>query len=244
MLCASTNNYFSILPVELVNIVIDCFDVMTLTNFISTCKFYRMTNIKYIKTLYIKDQDDICPTFSSLKWCDDPASIKKMYSNSCICLQVNCLIDYHKTCKYQYMYATGIFPNRKTFGFFTNLPIYVLQSKDFICYSNYYNVYYSNNIKDVHYSRIIDFGEYRQVKFKNICESKIIRFLYKTQYFIIGVHNDSEFVMDRHPLYAKNNIVVEHTTTKYIKLDGIRYFISCYTEALDLTKWRPNTTRS
>ena len=227
----SANNYLSILPIELLGIFIEFLDIVALTNFISTCKLYRKKTMKYTKFLYIPDLGrEVSP--ASVKWSDNPILIKKEWPNSIICLRLDCLIDYYKTRKYQYMceHLSGFFPFRKTFGFFTDLPINILKSKDFACWCPYPSKVYK--------FRIIDFGEYRQVKFINTHKNNIIQFRYKDSNFTTSVHINSEFVMGRHPIYSKNNIVVAHTTIKYIILDNVQYYISCYTEALDFTKWK------
>lgn len=213
----TNNGYFSLLPIELYDIVFNNFDDMcTIARLLSTNKFiYQLKlKIKYKAYLYVNR--------FALKWRRDTiCSAGKMQ------LEINDLEHYYRVCQFQHIIKTCKSPLIKILGLYTDLPLTILNSPDFTC--------------DMQFE-IIDHTTFRHIIFSNTNTHNFIRIKLKSDEFFIFTSSDSEIFNNRHPIYTNNELIADidkyHTTTKKIFIEDTEYFISSYTEPLHYLNWR------
>lgn len=215
------SNFFSLLPRELLSIVIDDFDATTIVKFVSACRFLYCIKINYNRFLTGYNCQYSYSIMHTLKFRINPELYK-------VWKEIYYLSEYINICRYLYMARKHFYtlPIITIFGVYTDLPLHILNDSEFKITTILHSY--------MHFS-ISDYGKYRHIIFNNKNGSNNIRFRYaKKTILILNIINSSEIIKGRHPIYSDININYHHTSSITFCYDEIPYFISCYTEPIDL----------
>ena len=144
-----TANYFNILPTDIIGIFINDCDIVTITNFFSTCKYFYTIELEYNIFLI-----NINPCkFSYMDKLQYYREIPQKYLTFKILRKISSLTMCRTIWKHQY--TSKPIPIT-IFGLYTNIALNILNKFCFI-----------GSCEPIYYSAI-DNGTYRQIIFQNV----------------------------------------------------------------------------
>lgn len=216
-----------ILPLEIILLIINCLDNITICTFLRTSKFWynRKCNPYYL--------------YNPEKYIVNPYNYILVRDTKSAYIKLRKIVNLHEyyCCRlyldfYNNMNACVEFT---FFGFITNAPL------DLFKMMKIKHVFYETKFTNL-MGKITNYDFFKKIDFETPIVSRSLNLfpkIYKPTNQILDIYpgRDSEYLNGRHEAFKQHNIDVIHTTHQKFNIGEFVYFICCITSAPRFELW-------